>query len=335
MPADPRIFIGSREAFARVFASAVPTLPRNVALAGKMAGSSSWFVAPPSMPQDPVFMSRVPPTLRFLQSHVLPRLPARSLWFPLCFWDGWRERTPYAADYRWVPPGDLDDQDEWRGGAGELPQLSPDRRRVACFGAHRGDPSALLLPEAHYVARDHYAQMFAEIRGADVPWHLRASRAVYCGGDHGETTNVYPPFVAGRPHPRRYLREVVAASGLDVDVHLGEAVPHATQMGCKWILDVDGYTRTWDAWAWKLMSGSVMLATDSPWETLFTRLFDPWHHYVPVANDFSDLEARLQWCRDHDDDCRRIAQRARERAEIAYATEFVASIVAGQFNSRQ
>jgi len=34
----------------------------------------------------------------------------------------------------------------------------------------------------------------------------------------------HPPAVAGRPPPRRYLKQVVDAAHLDVDVHLGRGV---------------------------------------------------------------------------------------------------------------
>jgi hypothetical protein len=273
----------------------------------------------------------VPGTLGFLEEYVLPRLPPRSFWFLLCFWDGWRERHAFTDRYTWVPAGDLDASDEWRGAPGELPMLCATRRWIACYAAHRGDPSAVLLPEAHYTARSGYAAMFDQLRRSRVPWEAKESRAIFCGGDHGDAGNYLPPLVAGRPHPRRYLKQVVDAAGLDVDVHLGTGIAPAQQMSRKWILDVDGYTRAWDAFAWKMQSGSVVLSTASPWETFFSRLFEPWTHFVPVANDFSDLAEKLDWCRTHDDECRGMAQRARQHAEAVYRPEYVARVVARQW----
>ena len=326
MTPEPNLRAESIDAFSRRFGCDVATLPRNVALTGWSASDATWYVAPRGLAADRVFQDRVPPTLRFLNRFVIGELSSRSFWFPFCFWDGWRERTPYATQYRWVPAHDLEEESEWRGDAGEVPILSPDRRPVACFGAHRGDPSALLLPEAHYLANGAYRRLFTKVRAIDVPWTRRAARAIYCGGNHGETSNYFPPVVAGRPHPRQYLDELAAASGVAIDVHLGNIVPLAEQVACKWILDVDGYARTWDAWAWKLCSGSTVLSPESPWESFFTRQFEPWRHYVPVANDFSDLAQKLAWCRAHDDECRRIAQRARRRAAAAYREQNVADI---------
>lgn len=325
-----KISLETVDVFAQRFRCGDVSLPRNVLLVGWSVTEESWFVAPGSASEDHVYRLRVPVTLQFLHARVLPRLAGRTFWFAFCFWDGWRERIAYAADYRWVPAGDLDGRHEWHGGPGELPLLSSEPRPVACYCAHRGDPSALLLPEAHYLASGGYAQLFAEVRAGSLPWSARTSRAVFCGSDHGETTNYFPPFVPGRPHPRRYLGQLVAASDIDVDVRLGMAVPRAAQMTYKWILDVDGYVRTFDAWAWKLVSGSVVLSPASPWETFFTRQFEPWEHFVPVANDFSDLAQRLDWCRSHDEECQRIAQRARRRLEDVYRPEYVARAVERQ-----
>ncbi len=161
---------------------------------------------------------------------------------------------------------------------------------VGCFGAHIGDPSAVLWPDPHYLVRQHYAPLFADVVANDTPWEERHQRGV--------------------------------------DVHLGRGVAMAEQLRYRYLLDVDGFTRTWDAWAWKMMSGSVVLSPALPWESYFSRQFEPWEHFVPVANDFSDLGRRLEWCREHDAECREIAERARRHAVVVYAPETVARIVA-------
>jgi hypothetical protein len=166
-----------------------------------------------------------------------------------------------------------------------------------------------------------------------VPWEEKQARAAFCAGDHGDVANYFPPLVPERPHPRRYLKQIVEAAGLDVDVHLGKGVSLAQQLSHKWILDVDGFTRTWDAFAWKMQSGSVTLSTTSPWESFFTRLFEPWVHFVPIANDFADLAEKLDWCRAQDDECKQIAQRAQRRAESVYRPEYVARVVARQWRT--
>ncbi|HNY45337.1 MAG TPA: glycosyl transferase family 90, partial [Casimicrobium sp.] len=52
--------------------------------------------------------------------------------------------------------------------------------------------------------------------------------------------------------------------------------------------------------------------------------FQPWEHFVPVANDCADLAEKLQWCRDNDSECEAIAQRARAQATRVYDPVVVA-----------
>jgi hypothetical protein len=162
--------------------------------------------------------------------------------------------------------------------------------------------------------------MFAAIRVASRPWHLRRARASYAGFD---------PEGPVRPESgrqlRRQLKTLVETEHLPVDVQLsrslspvGRFMSRRQQLKNRYLLDIDGSVRTWDAWAWKISSGSVVLSPDSPWETRFTRSFEAWRHYVPVASDLSDLAERLDWCNSHDAECRQIARRARRRARGTY-----------------
>ncbi len=326
--------LGSVEHFRQAFACNVVTIPGNVALVGWLPDRQTWLCAPHGLADDPVCSARIPGTLNFLTHYVLPHLPVRPFWTFLCVDDGWRERNVFSPDYRWVDPPDLSQQREWKGAPGEIPILSPDRRWVGCFGAHRGDPSALLLPEAHYVSRNFYEALFAATQQQSVRWEEKTGQAIYCGGNHGECTNYFPPIPAGRPHPRLQLIKLAQSAGLPIHVHLGNGVPQGRQMGFKYILDLDGYVRTWDAWAWKMHSGSTVLSVESPWESFFTRSFEPWTHFVPVANDFSDLAEKLAWCMAHDADCRTIAEQAKRRAQEVYRPEQVAQTVLAQLRAR-
>jgi len=84
------------------------------------------------------------------------------------------------------------------------------------------------------------------------------------------------------------------------------------QIKYKYILDIDGFSNTWDATIWKLYSGSVLLKVNSIWEQWFYNDFIEWIHYVPVENDFSDLNKQIQWCINNDDKCKQITKNARD-----------------------
>lgn len=247
-----------------------------------------------------------------------------------CLSDGWRERTPHTSEYRWVDPGpDLDSRPEWSGPPGTLPRMSPTRDWVACFSAHHDDPSAVLLPEAHYLVRHEYRSLLASVAVERRPWSLRADRAVYAGGDHHGQS----PATSG-PALRRALRDAVAREGLPVDVYLGVHASRRRQLRHKYVIDVDGYVRTWDAWAWKLASGSVLLSPTSVWHTRFTRACTAWEHFVPLAADLSDLADRLDWCRANDDACRALGKRARRHALAIYDRSRVERETAAELRPR-
>jgi hypothetical protein len=39
-------------------------------------------------------------------------------------------------------------------------------------------------------------------------------------------------------------------------------------------------------------------------------LLQPYVHYVPLKDDFSDLNEILEWCRNNDDTCKQISENA-------------------------
>ena len=71
----------------------------------------------------------------------------------------------------------------------------------------------------------------------------------------------------------------------------------------KYILDIDGNSSTWDATAWKLNSGSVILKTESCWRQWFYDEYLPNVHYIEIKDDFSDLQEKYQWCESHQEEC--------------------------------
>ena len=86
----------------------------------------------------------------------------------------------------------------------------------------------------------------------------------------------------------------------------------------KYILDIDGNSCTWDATAWKLNSGSVIFKTESRWRQWFYDDYLPWVHYVPINDDFSNLQEMYCWCEQNQDKCEEIVKNAKELFQKAY-----------------
>ena len=329
------------QAFERMFSCRINSLPQNVCLVGWLKAEQRWYCAPEFLahPQSTrsghVFhVGGRKQLLQFLSTRVLPTLNVPSIWFPYSFYDGWRERTIFSPQYRWVVPPDMSGWAEWRGSPGETPILSPTRSWLLCLGAHRGDPSAFVVPDSHYLQQNHYVELFAEVRRDLVAWADRKPRAILAAGDHGENANFFRPSDDSTLHPRRLFQRTVADQGLAADVVLGQNVSLADQLGYRYIVDVDGCARTWTAWAWKMMSGATVLSVESPWTAFFTDQFSPWEHFVPVANDCSDLAEKLDWCRANDAECQAIAGRAQQQAALVYEINAVAERVVTRLRER-
>jgi uncharacterized protein (DUF1778 family) len=60
------------------------------------------------------------------------------------------------------------------------------------------------------------------------------------------------------------------------------------------------------------MTNSVMISPIPKWHNIFSLDLTPWEHYVPVLDDASDFEEKLDWCKDHQNECKDIIQRANQ-----------------------
>ena len=61
--------------------------------------------------------------------------------------------------------------------------------------------------------------------------------------------------------------------------------------------------------AWSLLSNSVVMMpspTFSSW--LMEEVLEPWVHYIPIDVSFDDVEEKMQWIQDHDEEAETIAQ---------------------------
>lgn len=62
---------------------------------------------------------------------------------------------------------------------------------------------------------------------------------------------------------------------------------------------------------WSLMSNSVVIMSRPIIEGwLMEGLLQPYVHYIPLKDDFSDLDEVLEWCRNNDDICKQISENA-------------------------
>ena len=100
----------------------------------------------------------------------------------------------------------------------------------------------------------------------------------------------------------------------------GPSVKRETHLAYKYLLALDGYDGPSNFY-WMLNSNSLILRQESEWEMFGDCYFQPWVHFVPLAQDCSDLSEKIEWCESHQAECERMI----ENAHAAWALLFDAS----------
>lgn len=77
----------------------------------------------------------------------------------------------------------------------------------------------------------------------------------------------------------------------------------------KYVLNLNAVTSSWRLHE-LLLSGSVLMLQEHPVVEWLQMHLQPWIHYVPLAEDLSDLIERIEWLRANDEHARLLAEAA-------------------------
>jgi hypothetical protein len=91
-------------------------------------------------------------------------------------------------------------------------------------------------------------------------------------------------------------------------------VPIYKQSSYKYLIYAEGHCAAC-RYGFMMQLGSVILKVESQCvadQMWYFPLLRPYYDHVPVKADLSDLREVLEWCHAHDEECRLIAQRAKE-----------------------
>jgi hypothetical protein len=282
------------DVLSRRFGCDVVSTPPGVVVIAWDASARRWLATPP---QEQVRTARLETLLPFL-GELGGRLRDEPWWSLVCVDDGWPEGVELG---------------------GVAPRLSSRQPGVLAFGRHRGDTGVGLLPDTHYLYSWGYLKTRGRMVLEDRAWERKQPSAIFCGGRHGSPFSFERPTTGRGSSSRDELERLAGELALPLEVHLGGRVSRAEQLKHRMLIDVDGHARTWDAWAWKLRSRSVVLSQTSVWDSFFSVEFRAGEHFVPLANDLSDLAEQVTWCLRNDEEAHLIAQRGRRRAAEVYA----------------
>ena len=95
----------------------------------------------------------------------------------------------------------------------------------------------------------------------------------------------------------------------------------------KYIVHIDGNVLAYRLLT-TMLSGSVLLRMKSPFVSWIDHYLLPNQHYIEVA-DSQDLLRKIQWCKENDDICQRIALRSRELAVRVLTPRFLTGYFTG------
>ena len=102
----------------------------------------------------------------------------------------------------------------------------------------------------------------------------------------------------------------------------GSKMSFEEQSQYKYILHLDGNVGAYRLAQWMLL-GSTILLQESGSSLWFQYRLEPWVHYVPVKDGLNDLIEKIQWCKEHEEECERMARAARTLALRILTSEFM------------
>jgi hypothetical protein len=206
------------------------------------------------------------------------------------------------------------------------------RAPIMAFGRSKNDTTTFLIPDPAFVGGMGYAQEERESKllRLRTPWSERRPTIFWRGAATG-TGIEGPEWVdTARGMLARKAREIGDASIVDAKItrikHLppenalvlesqgvvDREVPFDSFFTYKYIVDADGYHCAWKSLFLKLMTGSVVLKMDSPFEQWYHRDLVPWKHYIPLSRDLAELKDLHAWLRAHDSEAQAIANQGGE-----------------------
>ena len=110
-------------------------------------------------------------------------------------------------------------------------------------------------------------------------------------------------------------------------ISIVEKLTMEQQSDYKYIIHIDGNVLAYRLLT-TMLSGSVLLRIKSPFVSWIDHYLIPNQHYIEVDEPKSLLQ-KIQWCKENDDICQRIALRSRELAERVLSPRFLTGYFTG------
>jgi hypothetical protein len=199
------------------------------------------------------------------------------------------------------------------------------KRYIGGFCRQINEPYALCILDPFFVeTRGFQKYLENDWKEIGIPWQQKRNKIICrCAINNGRLFN-FIDYETNEEQKqkghRNYLYYHKKQEYMDIlDMEKNRLTPREMSI-FKYQLDIDGVTNSWGSLIWKLQSGSIVLKQESIWEQWYHYKLQPFVHYIPIANDFSNLRERYEWCESHPETCKEIIHNARQFAkhELTY-----------------
>jgi len=216
------------------------------------------------------------------------------------------------------------------------------KARPSILSYHAKPPLWLLNERRHYGELEHYHRKVV-LRKGEVPWSEKLTKLFWRGsttgnraGDAGHRLDILTQWVHQNDDDNKIdigFNNVVQMKEGSFQHQYIER--HYSRKGngkegreslrdmnhYKYLLSVEGNDVA-TGLKWMLYSNSVVFMsrpTVATWA--MEDLLVPYVHYIPVANDYSNLVEMVKWAEEHDDACQEISKRATEFIEHLWMSD--------------
>jgi hypothetical protein len=122
-------------------------------------------------------------------------------------------------------------------------------------------------------------------------------------------------------------KEVKRVNLKALGIEILEKIPMKEQMKYKYALDIEGNASAYRI-GYILSFKSVLLKVESDYTMWIDEYLKPNIHYIPINKDFSNLATTIEWCREHDKECKKIADNAYKLFRKCFAEDFICKYMA-------
>lgn len=196
------------------------------------------------------------------------------------------------------------------------------------------DKKTLLLPDPYFACDKWQNKNFYEIDNTTVSWINKKNECIWRGNiKNGLPLNFFNSDNKHNLNQRQYFVKLYNENYFKNVDYKDEFSSISDQIRYKYILDIDGWASTWDATVWKLYSGCVLLKVETTWHQWYYPHLIAWVHFVPVKNDFSDLNEIIDWCMNNEILCLKIIENAKKFVKTYFDFDFVNNTVIEKMNN--